>query len=227
MDEHRYQVATGNRKLVLENGRDVLNSSDEDHEEVLKGMYQGGLKAPVVLSQEEVARQRAFASYAKSVGYGAWIESGSNHPSEDSGFSDSTPSRSQSPTPPASSTGGSEFKTSGPADSSKPVRSTLNPFVPRSSTPIESAPPHPVTPTKAPPRPSTPVSVPLILRPRSVPERRRELVRRRPPGLQTPTFPTQWPPVVERAELEACEMWAAQGKRIRVLQIATLLRPES
>jgi hypothetical protein len=38
-------------------------------------MYTDDLKAPVVLSRSEVARQRAVAAYAKSVGYGEWISS--------------------------------------------------------------------------------------------------------------------------------------------------------
>jgi hypothetical protein len=32
----------------------------------------------------------------------------------------------------------------------------------------------------------------------------------------------QWEPEDKRAELEACDWWAVQGKRIRVLQKATL-----
>jgi hypothetical protein len=64
------QVATGSRQLVLEKGRDVLNSSDEDsenedHGEVLKGVYVGGIKVPVVLSQSEVAKQKAAAAAIK------------------------------------------------------------------------------------------------------------------------------------------------------------------
>jgi hypothetical protein len=168
------QTSVGGRDLVLENGPHTMNSDDEEsvkeeHGDVLTGVYTNGLKAPVILSQSEVARQKAAASYAKSVGYGAWIDSGSNHPSADSGFSDSDISRSQSPILPASSMGGSRFETSGPADSSQPTRS--NPFVPRSSTPTgnapsrpptpkESAPPRGATPVSTPPRAATPISVP-------------------------------------------------------------------
>jgi hypothetical protein len=55
--------------LVQEDGPDVSNSSDEDspieeHGEVLKGMCTEGVKAPVVISESEVAKQKAFWSYA-------------------------------------------------------------------------------------------------------------------------------------------------------------------
>jgi hypothetical protein len=58
------QVSVGSGDYVSETGPDVMNSSDEDsHQEergeVLTGMYTSGLQAPVVLSQTEVARQRA------------------------------------------------------------------------------------------------------------------------------------------------------------------------
>jgi hypothetical protein len=44
----------------------------------------------------------------------------------------------------------------------------------------------------------------------------REPVRRRRPRLQMNRLPTQCQRVHVRAELEACDVWAAQGKRIRV-----------
>jgi hypothetical protein len=52
------QVSVGSRDLVLENGPDAMNSCDEDspneeHGEVLTGMFMDGLKAPVVLSSSE------------------------------------------------------------------------------------------------------------------------------------------------------------------------------
>jgi hypothetical protein len=55
------QVSVGSRVLVQENGPDVMNSSDEDspteeHGDKLTGMYTEGLKAPVHLSQSQVAR---------------------------------------------------------------------------------------------------------------------------------------------------------------------------
>jgi hypothetical protein len=74
------QISVGGRPLVLENGPDVMHSSDEDSAveergDVLTGMYTEGLKAPVILSRSEVARQRAMHDYAVSVGYGKWIDS--------------------------------------------------------------------------------------------------------------------------------------------------------
>jgi hypothetical protein len=60
------QVATGNRRRVLENGRDVPNSSDEDDENMkpdkLTGMYTAEMDpkvGPKVLSPTEGAFQRA------------------------------------------------------------------------------------------------------------------------------------------------------------------------
>jgi hypothetical protein len=62
------QVAVGNRRRVLENGDDKMNSSDEDDEEmkpdVLTGMYTSEIdpkQGPRKLSQTEVARQMAIA----------------------------------------------------------------------------------------------------------------------------------------------------------------------
>jgi hypothetical protein len=59
------QVATGNRSRVLENGPDVMNSDEEDapdeeHGDVLEGMYTPGMdpeKGPVRLTQAQVAAQ--------------------------------------------------------------------------------------------------------------------------------------------------------------------------
>jgi hypothetical protein len=66
------QVAVGNRRRVLENGDDKMNSSDEDDEKMkpdeLTGMYTAGLDSetgPIKLSQSEAARQRAAAKAAK------------------------------------------------------------------------------------------------------------------------------------------------------------------
>jgi hypothetical protein len=44
-------------------------SKTEEHGEVLTGMYTAGLKAPVLIPQAEVARQKAAWSDAKSQGY--------------------------------------------------------------------------------------------------------------------------------------------------------------
>jgi hypothetical protein len=63
------KVATGNRRRVLENGPDVMNSDDEDALEDVKpdeekGMYTAGMdpeKGPVKLAQAQAAAQRAAA----------------------------------------------------------------------------------------------------------------------------------------------------------------------
>jgi hypothetical protein len=65
--------------------------------------------------------------------------------------------------------------------------------------------------------------------------RRRRLPKKR---LQTNQFQSQrahiqwltitrWSHARRRAELEACDRWAVQGKRVRVLQVATLPKRES
>jgi hypothetical protein len=63
------KIATGNRRRVLKDGPDVMHSSDEDAIEDVKpdeenGMYTAGMdpkKGPVVLTQEQVAAQKAAA----------------------------------------------------------------------------------------------------------------------------------------------------------------------
>jgi hypothetical protein len=63
------QVATGNRKMPLEDGPDVMNSDDDDAIEDVKpdeekGMYTSEMapeKGPVKLSQAQVATQKAAA----------------------------------------------------------------------------------------------------------------------------------------------------------------------
>jgi hypothetical protein len=74
------QVSVGSRNLVSETGPGAMNSSDEDspeeeHGECFTGVYTHGLKAPVTLSQSEVARQKAASEAYKQVGYGKWINS--------------------------------------------------------------------------------------------------------------------------------------------------------
>jgi hypothetical protein len=61
------QVSVRTSPLVNEDGPDVMDSNDEDspkeeHGDVLSGMYTAGLKIPVLLSQSEVARERAAPS---------------------------------------------------------------------------------------------------------------------------------------------------------------------
>jgi hypothetical protein len=65
------QVSVGSRDYVLENGPDVMNSSDEDSPqeergEVLTGMYTSGLSAPVLLFRSEVAHQSRSQSVPSS-----------------------------------------------------------------------------------------------------------------------------------------------------------------
>jgi hypothetical protein len=63
------KVATGNRRRVLEDRPDVMNSDEEDalkeeHGDVLGGMYTKGIdpqKGPVKLTQAQVAAQKAAA----------------------------------------------------------------------------------------------------------------------------------------------------------------------
>jgi hypothetical protein len=148
------QVSVGSRDYVLENGPDVMNSSDEDSPqeesgEVLTGMYTNGLKAPVLLSQSEVARQRAAAEAFKKVGYGNWIPSSSNCPSSSEAFSESDQSRSQSvPSSPTNSRAGSRLD-----EPNVPRHS--NPLIPRAQTPTGDAPSKPTVSTAVPVSPLT------------------------------------------------------------------------
>jgi hypothetical protein len=151
------QASVGGRGLVLEDGPDVMNSSDEDssqeeHGEVLTGMFTDGLKAPVLLTQSQVAQQKALNAHFKSVGYGNWINSGSNCPSSSEGaFSDSDPSRSQSvPSSPSNSRAGSRFDT---PDIPEPPRRSYPFAPPRASTPTGEAPQKQSTPTAVTPPP--------------------------------------------------------------------------
>jgi hypothetical protein len=64
------QVSVGSRDLVKEDGPDTMNSSDEEsikeeHGDELTGMYTEGCKAPVLMSQAEVAKQKAWAAHQK------------------------------------------------------------------------------------------------------------------------------------------------------------------
>jgi hypothetical protein len=68
------QVATGNRKMVLEDGPDVMNSDEDDapkeeHGEVLTGMYtseMGPNPGPMKLTPPQVAAQKAAAQALKA-----------------------------------------------------------------------------------------------------------------------------------------------------------------
>jgi hypothetical protein len=64
------KVATGSCQRVLEDGRDVMNSDDEDaitdvEPDVEENMYTAGMdptKGPVMLSARQVAAQKAAAA---------------------------------------------------------------------------------------------------------------------------------------------------------------------
>jgi hypothetical protein len=69
------QMATGNRKMVLEDGPDVMNSDEddapkEDHGEVITGMYTSEMdqnQGPVKLTPAQVAAQKAAAQALKTL----------------------------------------------------------------------------------------------------------------------------------------------------------------
>jgi hypothetical protein len=69
------KVATGNRRRVLENGPDVMNSDEEDalkeeHGDVLTGMYTSEMdpiQSPMKLYQAQVSAQKASAQALESL----------------------------------------------------------------------------------------------------------------------------------------------------------------
>jgi hypothetical protein len=70
------QVATGNRRRVLEDGADVMSSSDEDDPDMKpdkeKGMYTSEMDpkaGPRTLSQAEAMRQRMIAKANRAAGF--------------------------------------------------------------------------------------------------------------------------------------------------------------
>jgi hypothetical protein len=70
------KVATGGRRRVLEDGRDVVNSSDEDDEkmeaDVEHGMYTPGMdptKGPIRLSSAQATKQRLHAKATRAAGF--------------------------------------------------------------------------------------------------------------------------------------------------------------
>jgi hypothetical protein len=118
-----------------------MNSSDEDSPQEergdeLTGMYADGCTAPVRLTQSQVAQQKAFHAHLKSVGYGNWIDSGSNCPS----CSESESVSQSAPSSPMNSRSGSRFD-----ESNVPISS--NPRIPRAKTPTGDAPSKPTVST--------------------------------------------------------------------------------
>jgi hypothetical protein len=70
------QIATGGRRRVLEDGADVLNSSDEDDEKMVAdeehGMYTAGMDpkaGPMHLSTSQAASQRFYAKATRAAGF--------------------------------------------------------------------------------------------------------------------------------------------------------------
>jgi hypothetical protein len=148
------QVATGNRRMVLEDGPDAMNSDDDDALEDVKpdeekGMYTPEMdpkQGPVKLTQAHVATQKAAAQMLKSL---------------------RAPPRSQSPVGGSSDEdepAGSEWKwsqtkgcvrknkffrgnTSSSTKIEKPTPKSSRPSIPRSSTPVGD---HPVATVNVP-----------------------------------------------------------------------------
>jgi hypothetical protein len=132
------EVSVGSRDFIPENDPDVMNSSDEDlpyeeHGEKLEGMYTHGLQAPVVLSQSEVARQRAAVVSLKKSRWGKWIDS--DAPDSTSTTSDFTQS---APSSPAQTRVPSRF------DDPDTLKSQI---IPRAKTPTGEAPSKPTVST--------------------------------------------------------------------------------
>jgi hypothetical protein len=173
------QVATGSRRMVYEDGPDKMNSDDDDALEDVKpdeekGMYTPEMdpnQGPLKLTQHEAARQRAAAQTLKA------------HEAQ------KVPPRSQSPVGGSSDDDdptGSEWiwsqtkgcmrrnkffrdraptvepkKETPPTEAKMEKPPAFNPFIPRSSTPVEKAPVSSKAESKPVPRASTPVeSVP-------------------------------------------------------------------
>jgi hypothetical protein len=135
------QVSVGSRDYVLETGPDVMNSSDEDSPQEERGeavewMYTGDLKAPVLLSQSDAARQRAAADQLQRMGWGKWIVS--DAPASTSTTSDCSQSV---PFSPSDTRSGSRFDI--PA----------SPSIPRAKTPTGEAPSKPTVSTAVPQTP--------------------------------------------------------------------------
>jgi hypothetical protein len=102
-----------------------MNSDDEEslkeeHGEVLTGMYVGGVKQPIILSQSEAARQRAIATAIKGLQGSPWAQSSASPSSVRVEASGSDLSRSSSSSRfPDPSTARPEVETSGPHNSPK------------------------------------------------------------------------------------------------------------
>jgi hypothetical protein len=148
------QVSVGSRDLVDEDGPDVMNSSDEDSPkeergDKLTGTYTDGLKAPVLLTQSQVAQQRALYAHLKAASQSAWSVSGPNCPSStetDTDSSQNSIESSRAPSRPSPIvTLRSSFLSDSTDDQSPPADS-------RSASRFDGPPRQP------PPRPSTPVS---------------------------------------------------------------------
>jgi hypothetical protein len=195
------QVATGNRKMVLEDGPDVMNSDKdngpkEDHEEVLTGMYTSEMDpnlGPQKLSPAQVAAQKAAAQEPKAR---------------------NVPPRSQSPIGGSSDEDeptGSEWiwsQTKGCMRGNKSFRDRASTAGSKVQTVSK--------PTPAPQKGTPEEKKTGSKGPRAVNQSREEQKNQ-----------NHWKPENKRAELEACDQGEVQGKRIRVLHKETLPKPES
>jgi hypothetical protein len=151
------QVATGNRRMVLEDEPDKMDSDDDDtledeRGEVLIRMYTPGMdpkKGPVMLSQAQVPAQKAAAQMLKSLKAPPRSQSpvGGSSDEDDPSAPEFVWSQTKS-----CMRRNKHFRGQTATDDIKieTKAPSCNPFIPRSSTPIESAPPRPVTPVSVP-----------------------------------------------------------------------------
>jgi hypothetical protein len=119
------EVSTGGGQMVLEEGPDTMNSSDEEskeeeHGDEEKNTYVGGIKAPAMLSQIEVARQRAAAAVLKELSLPMSQPPASLSPERVESSGSDLPRSQSSSSFPDLSIARSEFEISGPRGSSKP-----------------------------------------------------------------------------------------------------------
>jgi hypothetical protein len=184
------QVATGNRRRVLEDGDDVMSSSDEDDPNMVPdreiGMYTSEMDpkaGPRILSQAEALRQRLIAKASREAGF---------------------------PDPPQS------FRLSTDAQTF-PSEAQVDTSVTRSRAVTDSTPDMDGSKAASSQRESADQLKGALLHTEG--KDRRVQGQRSQPQLCKPE--------VKRAELEACDQGAIQGKRIRVLHTATLPKPES
>jgi hypothetical protein len=245
------KVATRNCRRVLEDGRDVMNSDEDDaikdvEPDEEKGIYAPGCSSieQARMTQEQAMAQRAAAAAA----------------SAQQQASEKVPTRSQTPVSGSSDDDDpngaeliwSQSKHYWRPNKNRKAASPAPDIVPKSEpprhptslgTPVNSAPQ-----TKGPSRPSTPVSVPEDPpSPRGKKSTTKAAASQKAPagksvieakaskpmkGQESPATKVSKPMQTRRQAQEASRTGglrsgAVQGKRIRVLQVATLPKPES